>query len=102
MYNNYIMARIIRSIIKFLKENMLMIGMITIFLTFLIGGLLIRKRENYSGLTNQNGNVANKFENLTGLYKSEVGVVGTRKDFSNMRKPLLNPQLVPIIKNITE
>ena len=49
----------------------------------------INKKESYI-------NTDNPYEDQTGLYKKEVGTVGTRKQFSSMRKPFLNPVLVPL------
>ena len=82
-------------------ENILLI---TIFVAIIIIVLymVIKKltRENYVSMNN--GGIDNKYENQEGLYKKNIGVIGTRKQFGEMRKPFLNPILVPVIKGKTE
>ena len=59
------------------------------------------KTENYSALSSFYDE-SSKYVSSQGLYKDNVGAIATRKDFSNMAKPLLNLIFVPLIKGETE
>ena len=53
-------------------------------------------REHYSPFDNFNGGVDNTYGPQIGLYQEDIGMIGTDKEFSHMRKPYLNPILVPV------
>jgi len=59
-------------------------------------------REGYSASSNKLMYDAINHYRPLNLYQEDKGLTGTRKMFSHMRKPYLNPQLKPVVQSITE
>ena len=99
-----VLKNIMRKIIKVIKSKQFLY---TIGIALFVFGFMyvmnmdyynqIFKKENYSSM-----DLKDEQGSLKGLYKEDVGAVGTRKDFSHSDKPLLNPILVPVVKGQTE
>ena len=57
-----------------------------------------RYSSSYSGQGNDSGNI---YVNPS-LYQEDKGILGKRKQFSNMKRPYLNPIFKAVISNETE
>jgi uncharacterized membrane-anchored protein YitT (DUF2179 family) len=83
---------------KLFKPKNILYTIISIFvLILLIQIIKLIRTENYSTMSFEND-----YEKQNNLYKEDVGVIGTRKNFSHMRRPHLNPILVPVNKGNVE
>lgn len=72
---------------------------------FFSGKILIRIFVTTEGYTSDySGNINDAGDHYVhpNLYQEDKGRIGTRNIFSIMRKPYLNPILVPLIKSETE
>ena len=91
----------LKKLIPSQKNLKLFLSLALLGLVLYIGYNAIIITENYSTSDNILNDAANKFRNMN-LYQEDKGVIGTRKEFGNMRKPYLNPILVPVVKGKTE
>jgi len=98
------MFKLLKKLLKIIKSKQFLY---TIAIALFVFGFMyvmnmnfynqIFKKENYSSM-----DISSEHGNTKGLYKEDVGSLGTRKDFSHSDKPLLNPIFVPVVKGQTE
>ena len=86
---------ILKKILKIIKSKKFLY---TIGIALFVFGFAYVMNMNYYNQLFKKEN----YSSMEVLYTEDIGVIGTRKDFSHLDKPLLNPIFVPVVKGETE